>query len=105
MTLMKLLRQYHYDPLDRLTGETSAGRSTQRFYQEDDLVTEMGDQGQLTILHQGRNHWPNIGPFPVLMTRCCWQPIERIQYCKLLQERIASRWFIPLMGIELAKVV
>jgi RHS repeat-associated protein len=53
MTLMKLLRQYHYDPLDRLTGETSAGRSTQRFYQEDDLVTEMGDQGQLTILRQG----------------------------------------------------
>jgi len=53
MTSMKLLRQYHYDPLDRLTGETSAGRSTQRFYQEDDLVTEMGDQGQLTILRQG----------------------------------------------------
>ena len=53
MTLMKLLRQYHYDPLDRLTGETSAGRSTQRFYQEDDLVTEMGDQGQLSILRHG----------------------------------------------------
>jgi RHS repeat-associated protein len=51
---MKLLRQYHYDPLDRLTGETSAGRaSTQRFYQEDDLVTEMGDQVQLSILRHG----------------------------------------------------
>ncbi|MBV7477457.1 RHS repeat-associated core domain-containing protein [Pseudomonas sp. PDM31] len=54
MTSMKLLRAYHYDPLDRLTGETSAGRaSTQRFYQEDDLVTEVGDQVQLTILRHG----------------------------------------------------
>jgi RHS repeat-associated protein len=53
---LKILCRYVYDPLDRLTGvglvETV---STQRFYQENQLITELGQQTQRTIFrHQTR---------------------------------------------------
>ncbi|MEB2621196.1 RHS repeat-associated core domain-containing protein [Pseudomonas sp. YuFO8] len=53
---MKILRRYIYDPLDRLIGvgllQTD---STQRFYQEDHLTTELGQQIERKILrHQAQ---------------------------------------------------
>jgi RHS repeat-associated protein len=48
---LKILRRYQYDPLDRLTGVgLLAGDSTQRFYQQSHLTTELGQQTQRTIL-------------------------------------------------------
>ncbi|VVM71071.1 hypothetical protein PS662_01804 [Pseudomonas fluorescens] len=47
---LKAVRRYFYDPLDRLTGETALdGGITQRFYQNDNLRTELGGQTQRTI--------------------------------------------------------
>ncbi|VVQ08391.1 hypothetical protein PS914_04854 [Pseudomonas fluorescens] len=47
---LKILCRYQYDPLDRLTGVGLLERaSTQRFYQEDHLTTELGEQTQRTI--------------------------------------------------------
>ncbi|WP_256590247.1 RHS repeat-associated core domain-containing protein [Pseudomonas sp. Irchel 3A7] len=53
---MKILRRYLYDPLDRLTGiGLLAADSTQRFYQEGHLITELGQQTQRTIFrHQAQ---------------------------------------------------
>lgn len=51
---LSILRRYAYDPLDRLA---SAGlvEFTQRFYQEDQLITELGPRTQRTILrHQAQ---------------------------------------------------
>ncbi|MDO7899832.1 RHS repeat-associated core domain-containing protein [Pseudomonas citrulli] len=51
MSQTKILCRYQYDPLDRLTGLRpleSAG--TQRFYQQDELVTEIEGQAQRSIL-------------------------------------------------------
>lgn len=48
---MKILCRYHYDPLDRLTGLTPLERSsTQRFYQNSELVNEIDSDTQLTIV-------------------------------------------------------
>ncbi|WP_247257999.1 RHS repeat-associated core domain-containing protein [Pseudomonas moorei] len=48
---LKTLRRYHYDPLDRLSGVgLLADDSTQRFYQENHLTTELGHQTQRSIL-------------------------------------------------------
>lgn len=48
---MRILCRYQYDPLDRLTGLKSAEHvDTQRFYQNDELVNEIADQVELTIL-------------------------------------------------------
>ncbi|MCU1759423.1 RHS repeat-associated core domain-containing protein [Pseudomonas sp. 14P_8.1_Bac3] len=50
---LKILCRYEYDPLDRLTGVGVSG--TQRFYQEQHLVTELGEQTQRTIFrHQAQ---------------------------------------------------
>ncbi|VVP47854.1 hypothetical protein PS862_05228 [Pseudomonas fluorescens] len=47
---LKILCRYQYDPLDRLMGVGLLERtSTQRFYQEDHLNTELGEQTQRTI--------------------------------------------------------
>ena len=53
---LKILCRYQYDPLDRLTGVGVLERaSTQRFYQQDHLTTELGEQTQRTIFrHQAR---------------------------------------------------
>jgi RHS repeat-associated protein len=50
---LKILRLYHYDPLNRLTsvGILASG-STQRFYQGNLLTTELGQQTQRTILRR-----------------------------------------------------
>ncbi|WP_224797085.1 RHS repeat-associated core domain-containing protein [Pseudomonas fluorescens] len=51
---MKILRRYKYDPLDRLAGLQAQEQAfTQRFYQENDLVTELGEEDQQTILRHG----------------------------------------------------
>ena len=48
---LKILCRYQYDPLDRLTGVGLLERaSTQRFYQQDHLTTELGEQTQRTII-------------------------------------------------------
>jgi RHS repeat-associated protein len=49
---MKILCLYHYDPLDRLTGLGPAGlaASTQRFYQNNHLVTEVGEHAQRSLI-------------------------------------------------------
>lgn len=48
---LKILRRYRYDALDRLTDVgLLAGDSTQRFYQENHLTTELGQQTRRTIL-------------------------------------------------------
>jgi RHS repeat-associated protein len=47
---MKILRRYKYDPLDRLAGLQAQEQAfTQRFYQENDLVTELGEEDQQSI--------------------------------------------------------
>jgi RHS repeat-associated protein len=53
---MRILCRYQYDPLDRLTGVGLLERaSTQRFYQEDYLITELGEQTRRTIIrHEAR---------------------------------------------------
>ena len=53
---LKILCRYQYDPLDRLMGVgVLEGASTQRFYQEDHLTTELGEQTQRTIFrHEAR---------------------------------------------------
>ncbi|MEB2621197.1 RHS repeat-associated core domain-containing protein [Pseudomonas sp. YuFO8] len=53
---LKILRRYVYDPLDRIIGAGLLQTdSTQRFYQEDHLTTELGQQTQRTILrHQAQ---------------------------------------------------
>ncbi|VVO65672.1 hypothetical protein PS838_01025 [Pseudomonas fluorescens] len=53
---LKILCRYQYDPLDRLTGVGLLERaSTQRFYQQDHLTTELGEQTQRTIIrHEAR---------------------------------------------------
>ena len=53
---LKILCRYQYDPLDRLTGVGVLERTgTQRFYQQDHLTTELGEQTQRTIFrHQTR---------------------------------------------------
>jgi RHS repeat-associated protein len=53
---LKILCRYQYDPLDRLTGVGLLERaSTQRFYQEYHLTTELGEQTQRTIIrHEAR---------------------------------------------------
>ena len=53
---LKILCRYQYDPLDRLTGVGLLERaSTQRFYQQDHLTTELGEQTQRTIFrHEAR---------------------------------------------------
>ncbi|WP_157062713.1 RHS repeat-associated core domain-containing protein, partial [Pseudomonas sp. Q12-87] len=51
---MKILCRYQYDPLDRLVGlKPLENPGTQRFYQEDELVNEIEDQSQLTIMRHG----------------------------------------------------
>ncbi|WP_347912133.1 RHS repeat-associated core domain-containing protein [Pseudomonas grandcourensis] len=51
---MKILRRYKYDPLDRLAGLQAQEQTfTQRFYQENDLVTELGEEDQQTIFRHG----------------------------------------------------
>jgi RHS repeat-associated protein len=51
---MKILRRYKYDPLDRLAGLQAQEQAfTQRFYQENDLVTELGEEDQQTIFRHG----------------------------------------------------
>jgi RHS repeat-associated protein len=51
---VKILRRYKYDPLDRLAGMQAQEQAfTQRFYQENDLVTELGEQDQQTIFRHG----------------------------------------------------
>lgn len=48
---LKILRRYHYDPLDRLSGAgPSEGTTTQRFYQGEHLVTEREEHSQRTIV-------------------------------------------------------
>lgn len=49
------LRHYYYDPLDQLSGaRPSALASFQRFYQNEHLVTELGEHAQRTIIrHEG----------------------------------------------------
>lgn len=48
---LKILRRYRYDALDRLADVgLLADDSTQRFYQENHLVTELGQHTQRTIL-------------------------------------------------------
>lgn len=53
---LKILRRYVYDPLNRLTGIAPlAGGSTERFYQDGHLITEVGQQTQRTIFrHQAQ---------------------------------------------------
>lgn len=53
---LKILCRYQYDPLDRLMGVGVLERTgTQRFYQQDHLTTELGEQAQRTIFrHQTR---------------------------------------------------
>ncbi|MDQ0122332.1 RHS repeat-associated protein [Pseudomonas lini] len=53
---LKILCRYQYDPLDRLIGVGVLERTgTQRFYQQDHLTTELGEQAQRTIFrHQAR---------------------------------------------------
>jgi RHS repeat-associated protein len=53
---MKILRRYKYDPLDRLAGLQAQEQAfTQRFYQESDLVTELGEEDQQTIFRHGEH--------------------------------------------------
>jgi hypothetical protein len=53
---LKILRRYVYDPLDRLIGVgLLQTEGTQRFYQENHLATELGQQIQRTIFrHQAQ---------------------------------------------------
>ncbi|VVO57839.1 hypothetical protein PS850_00661 [Pseudomonas fluorescens] len=48
---LMILCRYQYDPLDRLMGVGLLERAnTQRFYQQDHLTTELGEQTQRTII-------------------------------------------------------
>ncbi|WP_339478737.1 RHS repeat-associated core domain-containing protein [Pseudomonas sp. RL_5y_Pfl2_73] len=72
---MKILCRYQYDPLDRLTGLKPAEHvSTQRFYQNNELVNEIEGQVELTILrHEAqplaqRLHIANVTETTLLAT-------------------------------------